>query len=68
MPIPQPTPGESRDEFISRCMGDSVMNTDFPEQDQRYAVCIQQLKDEMRETVETIRDYVNRINTAKNEK
>ena len=38
-----PTPsGESEDEFISRCMGDDQMNKEFPDQDQRYAVCISQ--------------------------
>ena len=34
-----PTPLESEDEFISRCMGDSKMNSEFPDQDQRAAVC-----------------------------
>ena len=43
MPIPQPTPLESRDEYISRCMGDSTMNSDFPDSKQRAAVCYQQL-------------------------
>lgn len=39
MPIPSPRKGESQDKFISRCMGDSVMNKEFPEQKQRAAVC-----------------------------
>jgi len=30
---------ESHDDFIQRCMGDSKMNSEFPENDQRYAVC-----------------------------
>jgi hypothetical protein len=34
-----PTPLESEDEFISRCMGDSKMNSEFPDSDQRTAVC-----------------------------
>ena len=33
-----PTPsGETEDEFIGRCM--SELNSEFPDQDQRYAVC-----------------------------
>lgn len=39
MPIPRPSKDESRDKFISRCMGDKVMNKEFPERQQRYAVC-----------------------------
>ena len=34
-----PTPLESEDEFISRCMGDSKMLSEFPDSDQRTAVC-----------------------------
>jgi len=41
MPIPQPTPAESPDEFVSRCMGDSAM-AEYPS-DQRLAICHEQL-------------------------
>lgn len=34
-----PEGGEGQDDFISRCMGDSQMNSEFPESDQRAAVC-----------------------------
>ncbi len=44
MPIPGPRKGESKDEFISRCMGDSVMNREFKDQKQRAAVCYRQWK------------------------
>jgi len=39
MPIPKPRANEKEDKFIGDCMGDSVMNKDFPNQKQRYAVC-----------------------------
>ena len=39
MPIPKPKKDEKKDDFISRCMGDDVMNTEYPDQDQRMAVC-----------------------------
>lgn len=34
-----PGASETQDEFISRCMGDDKMNSEFPEQSQRAAVC-----------------------------
>lgn len=46
MPIPKPKDGEARDDFLSRCMGDSVMNEEYPEQSQRAAVCNAQFSGE----------------------
>ena len=37
--MPEPTPNESRKSFMSRCMADDKMVNQFPERDQRYAVC-----------------------------
>jgi hypothetical protein len=39
MPLPTPKPDESRDEWLERCMGNEAMNTEFPDQEQRAAVC-----------------------------
>ena len=39
MPMPKPADGESKKDFLSRCMGDEMMNSEFPDNDQRYAVC-----------------------------
>ena len=44
MPLPQPRPHESHEEFITRCMGDPVMVREFPDMSQRRAVCEQQAK------------------------
>ena len=44
IPIPKPAKGEEQDKFISRCMGDKVMNKDYPEQKQRAAICYGQWK------------------------
>jgi len=38
MPIPKPKTGESRNDFMNRCMGDSTMTNEYNE-DQRLAVC-----------------------------
>lgn len=42
MPIPRPKSGESKDDFISRCTGDSVMKKEYTDADQRYAICLSQ--------------------------
>jgi len=42
MPLPRPAKGEEEDGFISRCMGDGVMQSEFPDGEQRRAVCQKQ--------------------------
>lgn len=44
MPLPKPSLGEDRDEFISRCMGDDKVIQEFPDSDQRVAVCNSQFE------------------------
>lgn len=39
MPIPKPNKGESHKEFMGRCMANPTMNSEYPEADQRAAVC-----------------------------
>lgn len=39
MPLPTPSGNESESEFISRCMGDDIAMSEFPDDKQRYAVC-----------------------------
>ena len=46
MPIPKPNSGEDEKTFISRCMGDDVMNADYPDQKQRAAVCYNSWREE----------------------
>lgn len=38
-PIPAPVEDEAQDAFMSRCMGDAVMNSEYPDQAQRAAIC-----------------------------
>jgi len=45
MPLPVPGETETEDEFISRCMGDETTNADFPENEQRAAVCYRQWRE-----------------------
>lgn len=44
MPLPKPNKNEKQSEFVSKCMGDEMMNKDFPDQKQRAAVCYSQFK------------------------
>ena len=44
MPLPMPNSGETEKAFISRCMGDKNMNSEFPEQEQRAGVCYSQFR------------------------
>ena len=45
MPIPKPKDNESQDEFVTRCMGNDTMNEEYPENDQRAAICYQTWRD-----------------------
>lgn len=39
MPLPKPNKGESEDDFMQRCMSNSTMEEEYPDEKQRYAVC-----------------------------
>lgn len=39
MPIPKPKSKETENEFVSRCMSNPVMESEYPDKQQRYAVC-----------------------------
>lgn len=44
MPLPKPSLGESADEFVGRCVSDDKVTSEFPDRDQRVAVCISQFE------------------------
>lgn len=46
MPLPRPKEGEARGDFVDRCMSDEAMLSEFPDGDQRSAVCYQQFTTE----------------------
>ncbi len=52
MPLPKPTDSEDKDDFISRCMADEIMNEDFPDSGQRRAVCESQWKSQDKASVD----------------
>jgi hypothetical protein len=61
--MPRPRPRETNEEFIQRCMGDSQMIGEFPENEQRYAVC--QSKLDIYGAVKTSFDFDGVLSTAK---
>lgn len=48
MPLPIPRPNEERQNFISRCISNDTMKRDFPDQEQRAAVCFRQWRSKKR--------------------
>jgi HK97 family phage prohead protease len=42
VPLPKPRTNETEEDFLSRCMGDQVMNQEYPDQDIRAGVCYTQ--------------------------
>jgi HK97 family phage prohead protease len=46
MPLPKPKSGETKDEFIERCMSHEQMKDEYKDKDQRLAVCFSQWEKE----------------------
>jgi hypothetical protein len=42
VPIPTPSPTQSKDNFLTACMDDATMLSEYPDAPQRYAVCLAQ--------------------------
>jgi len=40
MPLPEKRTDETTPAFVARCMGDAIMSREYPDQKQRYAVCV----------------------------
>jgi len=45
MPVPKPGEKEKQDEFIGRCMSNETMQSEYPEQEQRLAICFNSWRD-----------------------
>ena len=42
MPLPKRTPIETKEKFMQRCMSNPTMVKEYPDKDQRLAVCAKQ--------------------------
>jgi hypothetical protein len=59
MPIPTRRKGERRNDFVSRCMGDSIMNREYPDKKKRAAICNTQAdKQSTNATHQNYRGYI----------
>jgi hypothetical protein len=58
MPLPSPRKKETQQEFVSRCMGDEMMNEEYKDQKQRAAVCYTQFSRRMKNKGEASWDDV----------
>lgn len=56
MPIPSRDKDEDRQKFISRCMSNEVMKKDYPNTQQRVAICIGQSKKSKSSILEEVHD------------
>jgi hypothetical protein len=65
--MPKPTGDEGRGEFVSRCMADGLMAEDFPDADQRLAVC-GDIYDRSRERAMTLNDQLLKAVRARGSK
>lgn len=63
MPLPTPNKGEKQDAFISRCMSNDTMKSDFEDHEQRLAVCFSQFgkKANMRDNLLTINSDIGLV-------
>lgn len=52
MPVPKPKSGETESDFMTRCMANNAMQADFPDQDQRVAVCLGSFRKKAEEHIE----------------
>lgn len=43
-PMPMPREDEDKKKFISRCMSNKIMKSEYPDQKQRTAICYSQFK------------------------
>ena len=61
--MPEPRPSETREEFISRCMGDEEARRDFPDQAQRAAFCNSQweTKSILQKAIDLIDDMLGKL-------
>jgi regulator of replication initiation timing len=44
MPLPIPHEDESKDDFVSRCMSDDILLEEYPDENQRLAICHSQFE------------------------
>lgn len=62
MPIPKPNPDEKSKDFVARCMSNEVMKKDYPDEQQRIAICLGQTKSSL---VEQVCEIINHSESSR---
>jgi hypothetical protein len=58
MPIPEKKPSEDKQKYVSRCMSSDVMKKEYPNSQQRIAVCLSQASDNKASIIERVHDQL----------
>lgn len=56
MPIPKPEKNENKDKFVARCMSNETMKKDYPNTNQRIAICLGQTRRSKSSLIEEVHD------------
>lgn len=66
MPVPAPKSGEKQNDFISRCMSNDEMQSKFPDQEQRVAVCFTKWRENKSKEKTKIKSKIKKLEKAIN--
>ncbi len=61
MPIPKPNSDESRQDFITRCMGDETMTSEYTDSNQRLAVCTSEYDSNKEDSIQNDKKHVRAV-------
>jgi hypothetical protein len=61
MPIPKPRKQESKESFMDRCLSNEIMNSEYPDTDQRYAICASQWRNRKKSPKKVITRRIGKI-------
>lgn len=56
MPIPSPNKNEDKQKFVARCMSNETMKKEYPDSQQRIAVCLNQTRSNNPNLIEDVHD------------
>jgi len=60
MPLPKPRSDEKESKFVSRCMSSDVMKKEFPDKEQRAAVCYRQFRNSvLKKNIKILKDMLS---------
>ena len=64
MPIPSRKPNEDKQKYVSRCMSNETMKKDYPDTQQRVAICLGQSRKSKSNILEEVHDQLFAANCA----